>query len=77
MFSKKQEEVMRTQVALNDHIGQNLLQLNKEKNMIQSGQVLLTSMTEQIRKQLGMSTGLQSQIQDLVQFLGKEEKRNI
>ena len=54
-MSKQQEEVLTTHETLKDHIGKNLQQLDEEKTMIQTGQVLLTSMTEEIRKQLGMN----------------------
>ena len=53
LLSKQQEDVISTQVNLKDHIGKNLQQLDEEKTLIQSGQVLLTSMTDQIRRQLG------------------------
>lgn len=45
--------MIHTQEALSESIGQNLAQLSEEKSAIQSGQVLLTSMTEHIKQQLG------------------------
>ena len=47
--------MMKTHMTMEDHITKNLLQLNQEKEIIRSGQVLISSLIEEIKKQIGNS----------------------